>query len=96
MILMLTLDVKSLIRKIIIIIIITIINNNNNEIKNSGKNSTNNKDNVTSPSPSQNSKETVFILGNSMVKKLIDFLLTRKLNHKCHLVQQKSDACMIM
>ena len=32
---------------------------------------------------SPTSKETVFILGDSMVKKLNGFLLTRKLNHKC-------------
>ena len=61
-------------------------NNNNNNENSSNKNSTNNKDNVInviSPLPSQNSKETVFILGDSMVKKLNGFLLTRKLNHKC-------------
>ena len=58
-------------------------NNNNNEISSSNKNSTINKDNVISPSPSQISKETVFILGDSMVKKLNGFLLTRKLKHKC-------------
>ena len=58
-------------------------NNNNNEINSTSKNSTINEDNVTSPSPSQNSKETVFILGDSMVKKLNGFLLTRKLKHKC-------------
>ena len=46
------------------------------------KNRATNKD-VTLPPPSQNSKETVFILGDSMVKKLNGFLLTRKLNHKC-------------
>ena len=57
-------------------------NNNNNE-NNSKKNHTTNKDNFISPSPSQNSKETVFILGDSMVKKLNSFLLTRKLSHKC-------------
>ena len=38
---------------------------------------------VTLSLPLQNSKETVFILGDSMVKKLNGFLLTRKLNHKC-------------
>ena len=32
---------------------------------------------------SPTSKETVFILGDSMVKKLNGFFLTRKLNHKC-------------
>ena len=58
-------------------------NNDNNEINSTSKNSTINEDNVTSPSPSQNSKETVFILGDSMVKKLNGFLLTRKLKHKC-------------
>ena len=61
-------------------------NNNNNENNSSNKNSTNNKDNVInviSPLPSQNSKETLFILGDSMVKNLNGFLLTRKLNHKC-------------
>ena len=54
-------------------------NNNNNQEINSNKNSTVNKDNVTSPLPSQNSKETVFMIGDSMVKKLNGFLLTRKL-----------------
>ena len=48
-------------------------NNNNNEINSSNKNSTVNKANVTSPSTSQNSKETVFILEDSMVKKLNGF-----------------------
>ena len=57
-------------------------NNNNNEINSSNRNNTINKDNVTSPSQSQNSKETVFILGDSMVKKINGFLLTRKLKHK--------------
>ena len=75
--------------------------NNNNEISSSNKNSTIKKDNVISPSPSQISKETVFILVDSMVKKLNGFLLTKKLKHNVlsrydHLVQQKSDACMIM
>ena len=51
--------------------------NNNNEINSSNKNSTINKDNVISPSPSQISKETAFILGDSMVMKLNRFLLTR-------------------
>ena len=68
MILILLLHVKNLIKNN--------INNNNN------KNNNNNRVNFTSPSPSQNSKETVFILGYSMVKKLKGFLLTRKLNHK--------------
>ena len=31
----------------------------------------------------EKSKETVFILGDSMVQKLNGFLLARKLNHKC-------------
>ena len=31
----------------------------------------------------QNSKETVFILEDNIENKLSDFLLTRKLNHKC-------------
>ena len=60
-------------------------NNNNsshNENKSSNKSITNNKDNVTSPSPSQNPKEIVFILGDGTVKKLNAFLLTRKFNHK--------------
>ena len=65
---MLLLHVKNLIKNN--------INNNNN------KNNNNNRVNFTSPSPSQNSKETVLILGYSMVKKLKGFLLTRKLNHK--------------
>ena len=54
-------------------------NNNNREINSSNKNSTVNKDNVTSPLPSQNSKETAFMIEDSMVKKLNGFLLTRKL-----------------
>ena len=54
-------------------------NNNNSEINSSNKNSTINKDTVISPSKSQISKETVFIQGDSMVKKLNGFLLTRKL-----------------
>ena len=58
-------------------------NNNNNEISSCNKNSTINKDNVISPSPSKISKETVFILGDSIVKKLNGFLLTRKVKHEC-------------
>ena len=65
-------------------------NNNNNEINSSTKNSTINKDNVTSPSPSQNSKETVFILKDSMVNSNINAL------RYDHLVHRKSDVCMIM
>ena len=57
-------------------------NNNNNEINSSNRNNTINKDNVTSPLQSQTSKETVFILEDSMVKKINGFLLTRKLKHK--------------
>ena len=63
-------------------------NNNNNEDNSRNKNSATNKGNVILPPPSQNSKETVFILGNWMVKKLNVFLLTRKLNHK-YLVKVK-------
>ena len=75
--------------------------NNNNEISSSNKNSTIKKDNVISPSPSQISKETVFILGDSMVKKLNGFYWQGNSNINAlsrydHLVQQKSDACMIM
>ena len=59
-------------------------NNNNdnsiNENNNTNKSTYDNKVNSTSLSPT--SKETVFILGDSMVKKLNDLLLTRKLNHK--------------
>ena len=58
-------------------------NNNNNEINSSNKSSTINKDNITSPSPSQYSKATVFILGDSIVKELNGFLLKRKIKHKC-------------
>ena len=58
-------------------------NNNNNKTNSSNKNITINKDNLTSSSPSQNSKETVFISGYSMVKKVNGFLLTKKLKHKC-------------
>ena len=58
-------------------------NNNNNDNNSCNKDSATNKDNVTLPPPSQNSKETVFILGNWMVKKLNGFSLRRKLNHKC-------------
>ena len=47
---------------------------NNNEISSSNKNSTINKHNVISLSPSQISKETLFILGDSMVKKLNGFI----------------------
>ena len=76
-------------------------NNNNNEINSSNRNNTINKDNVTSPSQSQNSKETVFILGDSMVKKINGFLLTRKLKHKSLVKVRpfssaKSDESMIM
>ena len=56
-------------------------NSNNNENNSNNKSSHDNKINST-PS-SQTSKETVFILGDSMVKNLNGFLLTRKLNHKC-------------
>ena len=56
-------------------------NSNNNENNNNDKSSNDNKVNSTPSSPT--SKETVFILGDSMVKKLNGFLLTRKLNHKC-------------
>ena len=56
-------------------------NSNNNENNNSNKSSTDNKVNSTTLSPT--SKETVFILGDSMFKELNDFLLIRKLNHKC-------------
>ena len=53
-------------------------NNKNNGNNSSNKNSTTNKDNVTLPPPSQNSQETMFILGDSMVKKLNGFLLIKK------------------
>ena len=56
-------------------------NSNNNENNNNNKSSNDNKVNSTPSSPT--SKETVFILGDSMVKKLNGFLLTRKLNPKC-------------
>ena len=56
-------------------------NNNNNENNSNNKSSNNNKVNSIPSSPT--SKETVFILGDSMVEKLNGFLLTRKLNHKC-------------
>ena len=83
MMLMLLLNVKNLIKNNINN---SNDNNNDNNTKNknnsSNKNSTNKKDNVTLPSLSQNSKETVFILGDSMVKKLNGFSLTRKLSHK--------------
>ena len=55
--------------------------NNNNENNTNNKSSTDNKVNITLSS--LNSKETVFILRDSMVKKLNGFLLTRKLTHKC-------------
>ena len=51
-------------------IIVTIKNNDNIS---SNKNSTINKDNVTLPPPSQNSKQTKFKLADSMVKKLNGF-----------------------
>ena len=50
-------------------------NNSNNDNNSSNKNSTTNKDFTLIPI-SQNSKETVFILGDSIVKKLNGFLLT--------------------
>ena len=46
--------------------------NNNNDNNSSNINRTTNKD-VTLPPPLQNFKETVFILGDSMVKKLNGF-----------------------
>ena len=55
-----------------IIIEITIINNSNNKI------STNNKDSVISPLSSQNSKETVLMPEDNMVKKLNVFFIGRK------------------
>ena len=84
MMVMLLLDVKNLIKNDINNNNISNNNNNNsnNDNNSSNKNSTTNKD-FTLPPTSQNSKETVFILGDSMVKKLNGFLLTRKLNHKC-------------
>ena len=59
-----------------------ILNNNNHNENNSRNNKkrTYNKDNVISPLPSQNSKENVFILGDSTIKKLNGFLLIRKLS----------------
>ena len=57
-------------------------NNNNNDNNNSNKKCNSNKS-VTLPPLSKSSKETVFILGDIMVKKLNCFLLTRKLNYKC-------------
>ena len=56
-------------------------NSNNNENNNNNKSSNDNKVNSTPLSPT--SKETAFMLGESTVKKLNGFLLTRKLNHKC-------------
>ena len=56
-------------------------NSNNNENNNNNKSSNDNKVNSTPLSPT--SKETAFALGESTVKKLNNFLLTRKLNHKC-------------
>ena len=53
-------------------------NNNNNNNNNNNKSTDDNKVNSFPWSPT--SKETV---GESMVKKLNGFLLTRKLNHKC-------------
>ena len=58
-------------------------NNNSNNNENSNKNKSSNDNKVNSTPSSPTSKETVFILGDSMVKKLNGFLLTRKLNHKC-------------
>ena len=62
-------------------------NNNNNSNSNNNENINNNQssndDKVNSTPLSPTSKKTVFILGDSMVKKLNGFLLTRKLNHKC-------------
>ena len=58
-------------------------NNNNNNINNENNNKSSYDNKVNSASSSPTSKETVFILGDSMVKKLNGFLLTQKLNHKC-------------
>ena len=62
-------------------------NSNNNSNSNNTENNSNNKSSidkkVNSTPSSPASKETVFILGDSMVKKLNSFFLTRKLNHKC-------------
>ena len=62
---------------------IIVNNNNNNENNSMNKKRTNNKENVISPLPSQNSKESVFILGDGTIKKLNGFLLIKKLSHKC-------------
>ena len=60
-------------------LLVSFDNNKENNIHN--KSSNDNKVNCTPSSPT--SKETVFILVDSMVKKLNRLLLTRKLNHKC-------------
>ena len=82
------------------------IDNNNNNINskyyestNENKSSTHNKVNNTPPTTSHwPQKKTVFILRDSMVKKLNSFLLTRKPNHNFfvrldHLIRPRWDAC---
>ena len=54
-------------------------NNNNKQDKNSNHDRTDNNNRSTS---SSNSKETVFIMGDSVVKKVNDFCLTRNIKHK--------------
>ena len=54
-------------------------NNNNKHDKNSNHDRIDNNNRSTS---SSNSKETVFILGDSMVKKVNGFYLTRNIKHK--------------
>ena len=58
-------------------------NNNNNSINNENNKKSSYDNKVNSASSSPTPKETVFILRDSMVKKINGFLLTRKLNHKC-------------
>ena len=54
-------------------------NNNNKYDKNSNHNKTDNNNKST---PSSNSKETVFILGNSIVKKVNGFYPTKNIKYK--------------
>ena len=54
-------------------------NNNNKHDKNSNHDRIDNNNRSTS---SSNSKETVFILGDSMVKKVNGFYLTKNIKHK--------------
>ena len=58
-------------------------NNNKNNIKNKYNKSIESSRSGSNDTSTFNQKEKVFILGDSMVKNIDGFLLTRNLNHKC-------------